>query len=67
MSIADFETKLRKLINIESVDSYAGIPDFLLTEHIMHYLAILKSLTESNCKWHGDKCKPNFGKEQSEV
>lgn len=41
-----FEKELEDLINIYCVDSYVGVPDYLLAKIIMSYIDFTKFLVE---------------------
>ena len=48
-----FKDKLTKLINECSIDTYTGIPDFILSEQLVDHAKGLQYFTEQRDHWFG--------------
>jgi len=56
----NFQEDLRKLINVYSVESESGTPDFILAQYISDCLDTYARAVVSRDKWYGFRPIDNF-------
>lgn len=55
MVLIEFEKELRQLLNKHGVDSFAGIPDYILSEFVVDSIHNILQLTDSIKEYNGIK------------